>query len=88
MTLPSFVLGAVLASLFGAAFHLWRGGNGLRLLLYLVLAWAGFWGGHWVAEALGWNFASFGPLHIGLASLGSWLIMGVGYWLSLMQPPP
>lgn len=85
MTLPAFVLGAVLSTVFGAAFHLWRGGSGLRLLLYLALAWGGFWGGHWVAEQLGWNFASLGPLHIGLASLGSWLILGLGYWLSLVQ---
>jgi hypothetical protein len=85
MTLPSFVLGGLLATLFGAAFHFWRGGNGFRLLLYLVLAWAGFWGGHWIAEQLGWGFASYGPLHVGLASVGSWGVLLVGYWLSLMQ---
>ncbi|MQC26102.1 MAG: hypothetical protein DWG76_01450 [Chloroflexi bacterium] len=81
------MLGGMLATLFGAAFHVWRGGNGFRLLLYQGLAWLGFWGGHWVAGLLGWEFASYGPLHIGLAILGSWTALGIGYWLSLMQNP-
>ena len=85
MTLPSFFLGAVLASIFGAVFHLWRGGSGMRLLFYFVLAWTGFWSGHWIAEQLGWHVFSVGPLNIGLASLGSWLVLSLGYWLSLMQ---
>lgn len=87
MTLPSFLLGALLASLFGFAFHLWRGGSGLRLLLYLGLAWGGFWGGHFIAESLGWHFTRYGPLQIGLASVSSWFTLVLGYWLSLMQPP-
>lgn len=86
MTLPSFVLGAILASIFGAAFHIWRGGSGMRLLLYMALAWTGFWGGHWIAQQLGWTVFTLGPLNIGLASLGSWLVLSLGYWLSLMQP--
>ena len=86
MTLPSFVLGAILASIFGVAFHLWRGGSGMRLLLYMAFAWIGFWGGHWIAQQLGWYVFSLGPLNIGLASLGSLLVLSLGYWLSLMQP--
>jgi len=87
LTLPSFLLGATLASIFGFAFHFWRGGNGMRLLLYLVLAWGGFWAGHFIAERLAWNFISYGPLHIGMAIVSSWFILVLGYWLSLMQPP-
>ncbi len=87
MTLPSFLLGALIATIFGFAFHFWRGGSGMRLILYLGLAWIGFWGGHLLSENLGWEFASYGPLHIGLATVSSWFILVVGYWLSLMQPP-
>ncbi len=87
MTFPSFALGALLATFFGFAFHFWRGGSGLRLLLYLVLAWIRFWGGHFLAESLGWSIASFGPLQLGLASISSWFTIVLGYWLSLMQPP-
>ncbi len=88
MTLPSFLLGALLASLFGFAFHFWRGGDGWRILLYQFLSWLGFWGGHLIAGALGWDFASLGPLHIGMAVAASWLTLVGGYWLSLMQPAP
>src|SRR3989304_4465791 len=45
MTLPAFVLGATVATLFGAAFHLWRGGGLGRLLLLMGLAWGGVLGG-------------------------------------------
>jgi hypothetical protein len=86
MTLPTYVLGAVIASFFGFAFHFWRGGNGWRMVLYQFLAWLGFWGGHWIAGALGWEFANLGALNIGLAIAGSWVSLVGGYWLSLMQP--
>ena len=85
MTLPSFALGAILASILGTVFHLWRGGSGTSLLLYLVLAWVGFWGGHWIAGQLGWNIFVIGPLNLAFAILGSWLVLSLGHWLSLMQ---
>jgi len=86
MTWPAFLLGFLLSSLYGALFHLIRGGSGGRLLLYLVLAWIGFWVGHFSAVALGLTFASLGPLRLGIASLGSLLFLGIGYWLSLVEP--
>ena len=85
MTLPSFVLGAILASILGTVFHLWRGGDGSRLLLYLALAWVGFWGGHWIAAQLRWTVITIGPLNLVFALLGSWLVLTLGHWLSLMQ---
>jgi hypothetical protein len=85
MTLPSLIFGIILSSLYGAGFHLIRGGNLGRLVLYLILAWAGFWAGHFLGGALGWTFASVGPLHIGTATLGSLLFLLVGYWLSLVE---
>jgi hypothetical protein len=65
--------------------HLWRGGSPWRLILYIVLSCAGFWIGHFLAGLLGWTFWSIGPLHTGLASLLSLLVLGLGYWLSLVQ---
>jgi hypothetical protein len=85
MTLPSLIFGIVLSSLYGAAFHLIRGGSFGRLLLYLILAWSGFWVGHFLAEQLGWNFASVGSLNLGMASIVSILFLIVGYWLSLVE---
>lgn len=85
MTLPAFIFGLLIASLYGAAFHLWRGGGLGRLLLYLVLSWIGFWAGHFVAERFGWTFGSVGPLHIGLATIFSLIFLFIGYWLSKVE---
>ena len=85
MTLPSLIFGLLLSSLYGAAFHLIRGGNLGRLLLYLILAWAGFWAGHFLGGALGWTFAGLGPLNLGMATVVSLLFLVVGHWLSLVE---
>jgi len=85
MTLPAFLFGFLLSTLYGAAFHLWRGGNAGRMLLYLLLAWGGFWVGQIAAARLNWTFLSFGPLHIGMATLVSFIFLGLGYWLSLFE---
>lgn len=83
--IPMLLLGLIISTLYGAAFHFWRGGGAGRLLLYLLLAWAGFWGGHLLGVWLGLQFAAVGELNLGAASLGSLLFLGVGYWLSLVE---
>jgi hypothetical protein len=85
MTIPSLFFGILISTIYGAAFHLWRGGGAGRLALYLILAWIGFWVGHFAAGRLGWTFGSVGALHLGLASLASLVTLGVGYWLSLVD---
>jgi uncharacterized membrane protein YeaQ/YmgE (transglycosylase-associated protein family) len=85
MTIPAAIFGIILSTLYGAAFHFWRGGDTKRLILYLVLGWAGFWIGQFVGNALGWTFAAVGPLNLGVATLGAALFLGVGYWLSLVE---
>lgn len=87
MTLPAIILGIVIASLAGSVFHLWRGGGIGRLITYLALCQLGFWLGHWAGKQLGWNFWSVGPLHLGTAILGCLIVLGIGYWLSLVQNP-
>lgn len=84
MTTPAFLLGALIASLLGALFHLARGGGLGRLVLYLVLAWVGFWAGHFLANSTGWTFLSIGPVHTGLAILGAILFLIAGNWLSMI----
>lgn len=86
MTLPAFALGATVATLFGAAFHLWRGGGLSRLLLYMGLAWGGFWGGHWLGGLLSWDLFRVGPLFLGIAALASLAALFLGYWLLVVQP--
>lgn len=81
MTIPSILLGFVIASLLGTLFHLWRGGGAGRILFYLVLAWLGFFAGHLIAGWLGWPFLQVGPLNLGMAITGSILLLFSGDWL-------
>ncbi len=71
MLLQNILLGFILATLYGAAFHLYKGGSIWRLLLYIAFAWIGFWGGHFLADLLGWTFLRVGTLNIGMATLTS-----------------
>ncbi|MBI4928122.1 MAG: hypothetical protein HY835_10175 [Anaerolineae bacterium] len=57
-----------------------------RLLIYLILAWVGFWGGHILGGQIGWTFFRIGSLNFGMALLGTMLVLGLGYWLSLARP--
>jgi len=87
MTLPSLILGAIVATLLGSAFHLWRGGGLGRFLLYLFLAWLGFWSGHFLASQFDLAFFSIGPLYAGvgvLASPGTWPI----WWVPAARTSP
>jgi uncharacterized membrane protein YeaQ/YmgE (transglycosylase-associated protein family) len=85
MSIPTLFLGLILSTLYGAVFHLWRGGNAGRLLLYLLLAWIGFWLGQLIGNYLHVSFDTLGQLHLITATLGSLLFLAIGYWLSLVQ---
>lgn len=85
MTIPALVFGFLVSTLMGAVFHLWKDGGFGRLLLYVILAWIGFWGGHILANSLGWTFGSVGPLRLGMALLVGALTLYAGYWLSLIR---
>lgn len=85
MTLPSIILGIFISSLYGAIFHLWRGGNGGKLFLYLIFSWIGFWLGQIVGDTFDLTIGNLGPLHLVSATLGSLVILGIGYWLSLID---
>ena len=71
MPFINILFGIVLSTLYGAAFHFWRGGNGRMLALYIGVSWAGFWVGQYLGQSLGWTFGSVGPLYAGMATLGS-----------------
>ncbi len=85
MTLPAILFGFLVSTFMGAAFHLWKDGGLFRLVLYVLLAWVGFWGGHILASRLGWTFGSIGPLRFGMAIVGCALILYAGHWLSLIN---
>jgi uncharacterized membrane protein YeaQ/YmgE (transglycosylase-associated protein family) len=85
MTLPAVIIGFIISTALGALFHLWRGGGATRLLLYMILSWIGFWSGHTLGRILGWDVGKLGPVYILFACLGSLLLLGIGYWLSLIE---
>jgi len=86
MTIPALFLGFVISTLTGALFHLIVGGKAGKVLLFLILGWVGFWAGHFLAELAGIAVGSIGPLHIAAALAGSLLFLGIGYWLSMVEP--
>lgn len=85
MNLPILLLGFVISTLYGALFHFWKGGSIFRLILLLVLAWVGFWVGHFAGGALNFTFWKVGVLNTGMATVGSAVFLFVGYWLSLID---
>jgi hypothetical protein len=85
MTFPAIVLGIVLSTIYGTAFHMLKGGKLYRIFLYVFLSWLGFWIGHFVGAKLGWTFAAVGQVNIGAATLGCALFLFVGEWLSRVE---
>jgi hypothetical protein len=68
---PSTLLGFILATLFGATFHLIMGGDARRLALFLLAGWVGFGLGHLIGAVTGITILNIGTLHIVTASIGA-----------------
>lgn len=64
MTVPSLLLGFLLASACGFVFHLIRGGRTPRLILFLITSWVAFFIGHILSEMLNWRFMRVGTLNV------------------------
>jgi hypothetical protein len=82
MTIPAILFATLIALLYGAVYHFFRGGGFWRLLLYLGLSVVGFVLGHLVGLWRGWDFLLTGSLYLGTATLGSLIILVIGDWLS------
>jgi hypothetical protein len=85
MTLPTLLFALLVALLYGAVYHVVRGGRFARLLLYFVLSVIGFVIGHLVGLWRGWVWMPFGPLNLGLSSAGSLLLLVFGDWLTRIE---
>ncbi len=88
LPIPTLMLGFIIASLYGALYHLVRGGGFWRMMLYLLLSWIGFTAGHFMGEWLNWIFLPVGLLDLGPATIGSLIMLGVGDWLSRIEITP
>jgi len=82
MTTPAYLLAVLLPTFYGALFHLFRGGDARRLLLYLSASWVGFIIGHNVSPMVQAHVYAIGPLNAGMATLGSALALLLAYWLA------
>jgi hypothetical protein len=85
MTLPAFLFALLIALLYGTLYHLIRGGSFWRLLLYLVLSILGFALGHLIGLWRGWVLIPIGSINLGLSSIGSFLILLLGDWLTHIE---
>lgn len=74
------VLGFLLATAYGAGFHLLLGGPARRILLYTLSAWIGFALGHFLGDLLNIDILKLGAVHLFSASLGAWIAL-ISSWL-------
>jgi len=85
MTLPTLLFGLLVALFYGALYHLIRGGGFWRLVLFFSLSIAGFIAGHWIGIWREWTFLPLGSLNLGLSTLGSFILLAFGDWLSRIE---
>jgi len=85
MTIPSLVFAALIASLYGALFHLFRGGGSGRIFLYLLFSWVGFVLGHLIGIWQEWILLPIGQLNLGMSTLGSFVVLVGGDWVSRIR---
>lgn len=75
------VLGFLLASVYGAVFHLIFGGSIRRIIVYLLAAWAGFFIGQFIGDFLNIEILKLGKIHLVAASIGAWAMLLAVWWL-------
>jgi hypothetical protein len=72
---PTVIFGFILATLFGAGFHILVGGDARRLALFLLAGWVGFGLGHLVGAMFSISIFNIGTLHIATAGFGAILAL-------------
>jgi hypothetical protein len=72
---PAIAFGFVIATLYGAFFHLLNGGDVRRLALFLLAGWIGFALGHITGDLLGVDFLDIGTLNMFNATFGAVLAL-------------
>lgn len=85
MTSPSILFGILLSTIYGVLFHLLKDGGLGRLGVYVIFSWIGFWIGQLLADQLNINLLTIGTIHTGMASLLSWVFIGLAHWLSHIE---
>lgn len=84
----ALVLGFLLATAYGAGFHLLLGGPARRIVLYVLASWLGFTLGHFFGDFFNVEWLRLGALHLFSASLGAWIALLLSWWLTTDTQPP
>jgi hypothetical protein len=82
ITIPTLILGSLIAWLIGAFIHLIAGGKLLRLIFSMLFAWIGFWAGNYLSAQTGIYILQYGQISYGTALIVCVLASLFGYWLS------
>ena len=80
---PALVLSIMVASAYGALFHVWKGKTVKDLLIYLAAGLIGFGLGQLVGNTLDLRIFMIGQIHVVEASLMCWLILFIAKWLKI-----
>jgi hypothetical protein len=80
---PALVLSIIIASAYGALFHVWKGRTAKDLLIYLAAGLIGFGLGQLAGHTLGLGIFMIGQVHVVEASLICWLILFIAKWLKM-----
>jgi hypothetical protein len=79
---PNVTFGFIVATLFGAVFHLVVGGDARRLALFLLAGWVGFAVGQIFGTLFEINILNIGALRIVTASLGALIALAAAHVLT------
>jgi hypothetical protein len=82
------VLGFLLATIYGAAFHVVFGGPLKRIVLYLGAAWFGFFIGQFAGDFLNFELLKLGKIHLVSATVGAWAMLLAAWWLTGQEQEP
>ena len=72
----------MLATLFGAGFHLVVGGDVRRLAMFLLVGWVGFALGHFLGVNLDINVFNIGSLRIVAAAVGAFVTLILAHFMT------
>lgn len=86
LAIAGFILSALLAIAYGAAFHFLVGGSLPTIIVYLAASAIGFIIGHFVGRFLGIDTFRLGAVYLLTASIGSWILLVFVRWF--LNPPP
>jgi hypothetical protein len=87
LQIPALILCLVLASIYGAAFHMWQGRSLRDLVFFWLAAVVGFASGQVVGQLLDLIPLTIGQVHIVEATLIAFLFLIIARWLRQEKTP-